>query len=74
MSLKQTLKQVIQKRGYVPLNELHQIAEDMGHKESTAERVLRMIAQEKEVIPETNGKKFIKGYRWSREPQQLNLI
>lgn len=74
MNLKQQLIQTIETRGYVPLNELHQIASDLGHKQSTAERILRKIAEENKIQADRNGKKFIRGYRYVNEPQQLNLI
>jgi len=67
MSLKQTLNDIIESRGYLSLDEVHTIAKDRGHKESMSERELRPSRSPK-VVADKNKKGFITGYRWKEAP------
>ena len=62
-ALKKYLITEIMKQGYLTLEQVHAIAESLGHKESTAERRLR--ESESPLIEAVrNEKGYIQGYRY----------
>lgn len=65
MSLKLKLNSLIQKRGYVPLNEIYAYANEMGYKQKTAERTLNPSLNT-EVITVKDKKGQITGYQWKQ--------
>ena len=63
MSLKQELNDLIQRKGYVSIDEVHAFAKDLGHKEATAERELRQ-SRSPNIKKVTRDNGTIKGYKW----------
>lgn len=72
-SLKQILRQTIKEKGYLPINEVYQIANDLNRKQSNAERRLRH-SESPEIEAVRDKYQRVIGYRWLEEPKQLNLI
>jgi len=66
ISLKQILQSEIKDRGYLPLDEVHTIASEQGHKQSTAERKLRH-SESPTIQAVENDKGMIIGYQWIGE-------
>ena len=62
MSLSKLLKEKIYGQKDVRLDVLHQLAQDHGYKQSTAERALRKLSQEGEITRVTNEKGYIVRY------------
>jgi len=63
MSLKAKLHNTLKTRGYLSLQEVHEIAHQEGKKESNAERRLR-ASESPQVKPNKNSKGHIVGYYW----------
>jgi hypothetical protein len=63
MSLKKILHKAIKQKQQISINEVHQIAKDLGYKESTAERTLRE-SESPQVKTIKNEKGYNIAYRW----------
>ena len=63
MSLTEKLYNRIKRDGSCSLDELHYIAESDGHKQSTAEGLLRVLTRRGTISPIKNERGFISGYR-----------
>jgi hypothetical protein len=66
MSLKKVLNERIRKEGYLSIEEIYQICEDLHYKQSNAERRLRESPRVEAVYDDK--RKYIKGYKVISRP------